>query len=40
MWYREAVTRVDPSGQINMDFPGVKPKPFNLKNTTLKTNFL
>lgn len=32
MWYREAVTRVDPSGQINMDFPGIKPKPFNLKN--------
>ena len=32
MWYREAVTRVDPSGQINMDFPGVKPKPFDLKN--------
>lgn len=31
MWYREAVTRVDPSGQINMDFPGVKPKPFDLK---------
>jgi len=32
MWYREAVTRVDPSGQINMDFPDVKPKPFDLKN--------
>ena len=32
MWYRKAVTRVDPSGQINMDFPGVKPKPFDLKN--------
>ena len=32
MWYREAATRVDPSGQINMDFPGVKPKPFDLKN--------
>jgi hypothetical protein len=32
MWYRIAVTRVDPSGQINMDFPGVKPKPFNLNN--------
>ena len=32
MWYRTAVTRVDPSGQINMDFPGVKPKPFNLNN--------
>ena len=32
MWYREAVTRVDPSGQINMDFPDIKPKPFNLNN--------
>ena len=32
MWYREAITRVDPSGQINMDFPGIKPKPFDLKN--------
>lgn len=32
MWYREAVTRVDPSGQINMDFPGFKPKPFDLNN--------
>jgi hypothetical protein len=32
MWYREAVTRVDPSGQINMDFPDIKPKPFDLKN--------
>jgi hypothetical protein len=32
MWYRQAITRVDPSGQINMDFPGVKPKPFDLKN--------
>jgi hypothetical protein len=30
MWYREAVTRVDPSGQINMDFPDVKPKPFDI----------
>ncbi len=32
MWYRTAVTRVDPSGQINMDFPDIKPKPFDLKN--------
>ena len=32
MWYRQAITRVDPSGQINMDFPGIKPKPFDLKN--------
>ena len=32
MWYRTAATRVDPSGQINMDFPGIKPKPFNLNN--------
>ncbi len=32
MWYREAVTRVDPSGQINMDFPDIKPKPFDLRN--------
>jgi hypothetical protein len=30
MWYREAITRVDPSGQINMDFPGIKPKPFDI----------
>ncbi len=32
MWYRTAVTRVDPSGQINMDFSGIKPKPFDLNN--------
>ena len=41
MWYREAATRVDPSGQINMDFsgkntyplnPGEKPKRFDLDN--------
>ena len=32
MWYRTSVTRVDPSGQINMDFPNIKPKPFDLKN--------
>ena len=38
MWYREAVTRVDPSGQINMDFPGVKPKPFDLKNVNFEVN--
>ena len=38
MWYRLAVTRVDPSGQINMDFPGVKPKPFDLKNVTFEVN--
>jgi hypothetical protein len=37
MWYREAVTRVDPSGQINMDFPDVKPKPFDLKNVEFET---
>jgi hypothetical protein len=33
MWYREAVTRVDPSGQINMDFPDIKPKPFDIENS-------
>jgi hypothetical protein len=38
MWYRLAVTRVDPSGQINMDFPGVKPKPFDLKNVNFEVN--
>lgn len=38
MWYREAVTRVDPSGQINMDFPNVKPKPFDLKNVKFEVN--
>ena len=38
MWYREAVTRVDPSGQINMDFPGIKPKPFDLKNVNFEVN--
>ena len=38
MWYREAVTRVDPSGQINMDFPDVKPKPFDLKNVKFEIN--
>lgn len=36
MWYREAVTRVDPSGQINMDFPDIKPKPFDLKNVNFE----
>lgn len=43
MWYKSvlasfdklAVVKVDPSGQINMDFPGVKPKPFNI-NQALK----
>jgi len=38
MWYREAATRVDPSGQINMDFPGIKPKPFDLKNVKFEVN--
>ena len=38
MWYREAVTRVDPSGQINMDFPDVKPKPFDLKNVKFEVD--
>lgn len=38
MWYREAVTRVDPSGQINMDFSGLKPKPFDLKNVNFEVN--
>ena len=37
MWYRTAVTRVDPSGQINMDFPDIKPKPFDLKNIQFET---
>lgn len=37
MWYREAITRVDPSGQINMDFPDIKPKPFDLKNVEFET---
>jgi len=41
MWYKLAITKVDPSGQINMDFsgknnypvnPGEKPKPFDLNN--------
>jgi len=38
MWYKSvlaslckfAVVKVDPSGQINMDFPGIEPKPFNI----------
>ena len=33
MWYRESVTKVDPSGQINMDFPNIKPKPFDIENS-------
>lgn len=37
MWYREAVTRVDPSGQINMDFPDIKAKPFDLRNVQFDT---
>ncbi len=28
--YKIAITQVDPSGQINMDFPGIKPKPFDI----------
>jgi hypothetical protein len=36
MWYRKAVTRVDPSGQINMDFPYIKPKPFDFKNVNFE----
>jgi hypothetical protein len=41
MWYKLAITKVDPSGQINMDFsgkntyplnPGEKPKRFDLSN--------
>ena len=41
MWYRLAITKVDPSGQINMDFsgkdtyptnPGDRPKRFDLSN--------
>jgi len=40
MWYREAATRVDPSGQINMDFPGIKPKPFDLKNVKFEVKEL
>jgi len=41
MWYKLAITKVDPSGQINMDFsgkntyplnPGEKPKRFDLNN--------
>ena len=28
MWYRLAVTKMDPSGQLNMDFPGISPKKF------------
>lgn len=38
MWYRLAVTRVDPSGQINMDFPGIKPKPFDLNSVKFEVN--
>ena len=33
MWYRKSVTKVDPSGQINMDFPDIKPKPFDIENS-------
>lgn len=32
MWYRKAVVNVNPSGQIGMDFPGIKPKPFDVEN--------
>lgn len=32
MWYRQAVVNVNPSGQIGMDFPGIKPKPFDIEN--------
>jgi hypothetical protein len=28
MWYRIAITKMDPSGQLNMDFPGIGPKKF------------
>lgn len=30
MWYKHAITKVDPSGQINIDFPGIKPKKFDI----------
>jgi hypothetical protein len=32
MWYRQAVVNVNPSGQIGMDFPGIKPKKFDIEN--------
>ena len=25
MWYRTSATRVDPTGQINIDYPNIKP---------------
>jgi hypothetical protein len=28
--YKIAITQVDPTGQINMDFPGIRPKPFDI----------
>jgi hypothetical protein len=40
MWYRTAATRVDPSGQINMDFPNIKPKPFDLNNVNFEVKEL
>jgi len=48
MWYKSvlasfdklAVVKVDPSGQINMDFPGIKPKPFNIdKDVDFKLSY-
>ena len=32
MWYRTAITTVNPVGQISMDFPGIKPKKFDVEN--------
>ncbi len=32
MWYKKAVINVNPSGQIGMDFPGIKPKKFDIDN--------